>query len=269
VLILADYIRRCQDETDPVTKRVRKRFLAAWVFSPLGAGKTSYALNVGAHVFHDGSDPIPPVDAWHRALSHLYLNVTELIKIMEQAIEQRQRIPYLILDDAGYWLHKLTWWEREKVAFMSFFQFMRTACCAIIFTSPVDELPKPMRKLINFRIRVEPITWEEARGYLSRSGHDTREIRRMLREQGRNPDYWNKATGYYHNVMPSFKSRIKKRFVDVYPLDMPAEIYDRYEYDMRYPSVQEAFRRWKQSYQEAKRGPGRPRVHPKPEPIEI
>lgn len=249
-LILADIMKACQDTVDPYTQRVRKRFVSAWIISPVGAGKTSYALNTGAGVVASST---PTKDDWNTALAATYLSVEEIFNCMGKAIEQRQRIPFLILDDAGFWLHKLTWWKAEKVAFMSFFQFVRTVCSAIIFTSPVDELPKPMRKMINYRVIIQPLDWESAREKLQGKKINIDTTVERLKAEGRNPYLWNLARGYQLNVLPSFYQRIRRSFFDLYPNDMPATVYDDYE-NRRLPTVEQAFKEWKQELKGGKGG---------------
>lgn len=240
-LVLSSIMKDCQDIVDPYTQRVRKRFASAWIISPVGAGKTSYGLNVTAGVFAEST---PTINDWKKAFAATFLSVDEIFNYMGKAIEHRQRIPILVLDDAGFWLHKLTWWKAEKVAFMSFFQFVRTVCSAIIFTSPVDELPKPMRKMINYRVLIQPLDWESAKEKLERGKANIDEVVEKLKEEGRNPYLWNLAKGYRLNVLPSFFQRIKRSFYDLYPNDIPAIIYDEYE-ERRLPTVEDAFKEWK------------------------
>ena len=83
------------------------------------------------------------------------------------------------------------------------------------------------------------------------------EVVERLKSEQRNPYLWNLAKGYRLNVLPSFYQRVRRGFIDMYPNDLPGEIYDKYE-DKRLPSVRMAFKIWKEEYGKAPVTRGRP-----------
>jgi len=115
--------------------------VTAYVFGEFGFGKTSYALWTAYEVLGD----------WGKVLKHLFFEPEEAIEVMGKAIESGERLPIIIMDDAGLWLDKLTWWEEDKVAFMEFFNLIRSVAAGVIFTTPSEELPKQIIRKCFFK----------------------------------------------------------------------------------------------------------------------
>lgn len=187
--------------------------VVAYVFGPFGYGKTSYALWTAYHVY----------GSWEKALSHLYFSPLEAMPEMHRAADTGKRIPLIIFDDAGLWLDKMTWWEQHKIAFVKFFNIIRSIAAGVIFTCPSTELPKLLMKKANFRVRVTPLTPPEAYKILGEEGFN--KLREVVRRYGLREEYAC-ATGYQLVTLPSFMSIVSKKWKDVYPLHYP--VHEQY-----------------------------------------
>jgi hypothetical protein len=188
----------------------------AYVYGPMGYGKTSYALWTAYEVLGD----------WDKVLDHMFFELDEALDFMYRHIIRGKRIPVMILDDAGFFLNRLTWWEKPKVEFMELFNLARSIAAGIIFTSPTEEIPRQLLSKTNFRISVRPLTEEEMQ-----SGNAL-EVSKIAKEFGLEP-FVAVAKGYRLNVLPSFMKIVQKEYIDYYPLYYPVfEEYNRIR--MRY-----------------------------------
>ncbi len=185
-------------------------FVSAFVYGPQGIGKTSYCLHVAADVY----------GSWKEALRHLYFDPTNAIDAMLERIEvlergeTEERIKTAIMDDAGVWLSKSSWWEESKQEFGELFDLIRSACSCVIFNSPGDNIVGRIANEIMFRIKVTKISAEM---------HET------LRGMGYkvDPKRHRVAVIYSHNLTPMFRSYVKKVAYDVFPVHYP--VHEEYK----------------------------------------
>ena len=91
-MILSSLIRKAME---------RDGVIVAYIYGDFGAGKTSYALHVAAEV----------LGSWNKVLDYLFFAPEDAMKAIRKAIDTGKRLPIIIMDDAGLWLDKLTWWE--------------------------------------------------------------------------------------------------------------------------------------------------------------
>jgi len=214
----------------------KKGVITAYVYGDFGYGKTAYALWAAYEV----------LGSWDKVLNYLVFSPRDALNILADAVYGEKRLPILILDDAGLWLGKLTWWEDDKVAFMEFFNLVRSVATGVIFTSAADELPKPIRNKAFFRINVTPASFEEVEEVF-RSEEELDETLEYLESLGIDPYQWSKATGYKLKTLPSFFQYPKKKFVDYFPQEYP--IYEEYE-KKRKVAIIEAYEKWKERFVE-------------------
>ena len=200
MLYLARLIREAYRSNGVVT---------AYVYGDFGYGKTSYALWVSYQVYGN----------WEDALRHLVFKPEDALSIIGDAIDSGRRVPLIVMDDAGLWLDKLTWWERPKVRFMELFNLIRSVTAGIIFTTPSRELPQQLVNKLFYRVRVEPL-------YRPETVPGVEQVAEYARSLGLKP-YVSKAMGYKLKTLPQFFNLIKKQFVDYYPTHYP--VFREYE----------------------------------------
>lgn len=192
--------------------------VTAYVYGEMGAGKTSYALWVAKEVLGD----------WNKSLDHLFFRPEEAINAVVRAVNQNRKLPIIIMDDAGTWLDRMTWWEREKVSFMKFFNLIRSVAHAIIFTTPSEELPKQILNKCFVRINVRRTTYEELESIYG----DISGLTKTAEEYGVKPVF-SLAVGYVVKTLPSFIQQVRKEFYDVFPTHYPDNIFKKYEVKRR------------------------------------
>jgi hypothetical protein len=179
--------------------------VVAYVYGPMGYGKTSYALWTAYEILKD----------WDKVLDHLFFDLREAIEFLYKYVRKGSRAPIIILDDAGFFLNRLTWWEKTKVEFMELFNLARTMVACVIITSPTHEIPRQLLAKTNFRVSVTPIKPQE----VEQSVHAL-EAARIAEKFGLKP-LVAVAKGYRLNVLPSFMKFVEKEFIDYYPLHYP------------------------------------------------
>jgi len=182
----------------------------AYVYGPMGYGKTSYALWTAYEVLGD----------WDKVLDHLFFDLDEALDFMYKHVMRGKRIPIMILDDAGFFLNRLTWWEKPKVEFMELFNLARSIAAGIIFTSPTEEIPRQLLSKANFRVSVRPLAEEE----IQQSDGASMAVE-AAQAFGLEP-YVAVAKGYRLNILPSFMKIVQKEFIDYYPFYYP--VFDEY-----------------------------------------
>lgn len=207
----------------------RNAVITAYVYGEFGFGKTSYALWTAYEV----------LGSWNKVLKYLFFEPSEAIKVMEEAIRKNRRIPLIIMDDAGLWLDKLTWWKEDKVAFMEFFNLIRSVTAGVIFTSPSEELPKMILKKTFFRIAVRPISKKELIEKIGEEGYSA--LIKFVSKYNLAKEFCI-ATGYRLRTLPSFLTFVQKEFYDIYPLWYPIhEVYEK----KRRKALKKYFEEWK------------------------
>lgn len=221
-MILADLIERAYKYNGVIT---------AYVYGDFGYGKTSYALWTAHKV----------LGSWDKVLNYLFFDPKDAIKMMEKAIKCGERMKVIIMDDAGLWLDRLTWWEKDKVEFMNFFNLIRSVSAGVIFTTPTQELPKQIIRKCMFRVNVRPSNEEEIINVLGSEGLN--DLKNTVRKYGLK-EMFNVAIGYKLKTLPSFNELVRKEFYDFYPLHYP--IHEDYE-EKRRKALRKYFELWKES----------------------
>ncbi len=105
-----------------------------------GVGKTSLAITLMHIIYND----------WGKVFRYLYFEPYEFhtAKFYET--------PYVItFDDAGLWLNKGRWYEKDVKNFTELLNTSRNIANNIIFTTPSDNLPSSIERNMNFEIRVK------------------------------------------------------------------------------------------------------------------
>jgi hypothetical protein len=220
-VILADLIKKAYKYDGVVT---------AYIYGDFGQGKTSYALWVAYNV----------LGSWDKVLDHLFFDPEEAVKVMGEVIRKGDRLKLVIMDDAGLWLDRLTWWEEKKVTFMNFFNLIRSVAAGVLFTTPSQELPKQILNKCMFRVSVRYTSKEEVVKFVGEDGY--REIEELIRKYSLKPVV-NVAVGYKLRMLPSFTEFVSKEFYDFYPLHYP--IHEEYERKRR-KALEKYFRKWEE-----------------------
>jgi len=210
--------------------------VTAYVYGEFGHGKTAYALWTAYEVLGD----------WKEVLNHLFFDPSEAIRAMDKVIESGGRLKVVIMDDAGLWLDRLTWREEDKVAFMEFFNLVRSAAAGIIFTTPSEELPKQLFRKCFFRVSVRPTTKEEVVKLVSEETYNN--LIEVVKLLGLKP-YINLAVGYRLKTLPTFLEFVRKDYYDIYPLHYP--IYEEYV-KKRQAALRQYFSKWKEKVESMK-----------------
>jgi hypothetical protein len=182
----------------------------AYVYGPMGYGKTSYALWTAYEVLGD----------WDKVLKYTFFDLDDAINIMWRHVKKNERIPIMILDDAGFFLNRLTWWERDKVEFMELLNLARSIAAGIIFTSPSHEIPRQILSKTNYRVSVRPLEPHEVM-----KSDAAIEVLKLTKTLGLS-EYVAMAKGYQLVVLPSFSKLVKKEYIDYYPLHYP--VFEKY-----------------------------------------
>jgi len=184
------------------------------VYGEFGAGKTSYALWTCYYV----------LKSFSKCLDYLFFNPLEAVEVISSAVKTGERIPVIIMDDSGLWLNRSTWYERPKVAFTEFFNLIRSVASGVIFTSPGLELPSQLIRKIQYRVRIVPANPSKLLEIDPSTLNRVREViaKHELREK------INIALGYKVNLDPKFHVYVKHDFIDIYPMEYPKEVYDKY-----------------------------------------
>jgi hypothetical protein len=209
----------------------RDGVVTAYVYGDFGSGKTSYALWVAYEV----------LGSWDQVLKHLFFSPREAALEMRRALERGRRLKIIIMDDAGLWLDRTTWWEEDKILFGQFFNLIRSVAAGVIFTTPAQELPRSILRRCAFRVSVRPTGVEEI---LSKGGPGLLEsLRARCGEHGLEEVY-SVATGYRMRMLPSFFEFAKKEYYDFFPLHYP--VYREYSAKRR-RALKLYFERWAES----------------------
>lgn len=181
----------------------------------MGVGKTSYALWVAYELLGD----------WGVVLDHLFFKPEDAIRAIAAAARRGEKLPIIIMDDAGTWLDRLTWWESGKVSFMKFFNLIRSVAHSVVFTTPTEELPKQIINKCFIRVNVRRTGYDELREIY---GGDLSGLLKTAEEHGLSPTF-SLAVGYVVKTLPSFMQLVRKEFYDAFPTHYPRPVFERYE----------------------------------------
>ena len=166
-------------------------FVSAFIYGSQGAGKTTYGLKTLYHVY----------GSWDKALEHTYFFIDDLLPKLRDHFERGERIPAVLLDDAGVWLIKYHWRTDFNVWFSKLFNLMRTVVAGVIFTSvEATDIVKFVRDKVMYRVHV---------------------IRKAPKEA--------EAIGYRVFMTPLLEPMVKRVFADRVRLELPDYVRASYE----------------------------------------
>lgn len=202
--------------------------ITAYIYGEMGAGKTSYALWVASEV----------LGSWDDALKHLFFRPEDAISAVSKAVATGIKLPIIIMDDAGIWLDRMTWWEKEKVSFMKFFNLIRSVAHSILFTTPSEELPRQIINKCFVRVNVRRTSYDE----LKEKYGDISGLFKVVENHGIKPVF-SLAVGYVTKMLPSFTQLVRKEFYDAYPTHYPLSVFKKYE-EMRREAVKSLLNEW-------------------------
>jgi len=175
-------------------------FVSAFIYGSQGEGKTTYAMHVLRYVYGD----------WENALRYVFMDTKPLILTLKEAHDRGERIPAVLIDDAGKSLIKYSWGERGSIAFATLYNLMRSVCSGVLFTSvEATDIIKFVRDKVQFRVHVRRVSPEES-----------------------------VAVGYKVSYSPLLEPYVRRYFVDRYSLRLPESVRERLE-AIRRESVEE------------------------------
>jgi len=133
-------------------------YFTALILGWQGAGKTTYALKTCAAIYED----------WWLALDYLVFFPNRLLRLLKKANDRGEKIPCIIVDDAGIWLSKYVYFTKEGKRLITWMDrilnMARTLCNCIIFTTVYEfDLPKPVREKAKVICEVQRISENESR----------------------------------------------------------------------------------------------------------
>ncbi|MCX8186957.1 MAG: hypothetical protein N3G48_07645 [Sulfolobales archaeon] len=220
-MILADLIREASKYNS---------IIISYIYGELGVGKTSYALWTAYDLLGN----------WEKVLDYLFFRPEEVLRSMVKVVSSGRKLPIVIMDDAGIWLDRMTWWESDKVEFMKFFNLVRTVTNAVLFTTPSEELPRQILNKCSIRINVRRTSYDEIKEKYGEDGFEN--IIKHAEANGVRP-LFSLATGYLVKTLPSFIHTVRKDFYDVFPTHYPPNVFERYE-RKRLKAVTSLLRSW-------------------------
>jgi len=105
-----------------------------------GIGKTSFAIHATFTAYRN----------YAKVLRHLYFEADDFFK---DTATMTEPLPVAIFDDAGVWLSRQRWYEKETVYLGNLLQLSRNLFRLVIFTTPSENLPKQIVTHLNYVIR--------------------------------------------------------------------------------------------------------------------
>lgn len=178
--MLSHFIKKAYEKYD---------FISAYIYGPQGVGKTTYALKVMFEIYQD----------WDQVLNHTFLTTEALTSKLNEAVQNDERIPAILIDDAGLVFIKYMWYKDFSIWFSKLYNLIRTICAGVLFTSvEVSDIIKFIRDKVIYRVAI--IKQEEKA----------------------------KAIGYRVFTLPSLEQRVKLTFEDTFTLQLPQEVRDKY-----------------------------------------
>ena len=105
-----------------------------------GIGKTSFAINAAYRAYGN----------YARALRRLYFEASDFFKDTASFTGPQ---PVAVFDDAGVWLSRQRWYEKEVVYLGNLLQLARNLFRLVIFTTPSENLPRQVITHLNYVVR--------------------------------------------------------------------------------------------------------------------
>ena len=105
-----------------------------------GIGKTSFAIHATFTAYLN----------YAKVLRHLYFEADDFFK---DTASMTKSLPVAVFDDAGVWLSRQRWYEKETVYLGNLLQLSRNLFKLVIFTTPSENLPKQIVTHLNYVIR--------------------------------------------------------------------------------------------------------------------
>ena len=105
---------------------------------PQGSGKTSLGLKTMHRIYEN----------WGKVFYNLHF---EPIDYLEQNSGKNEIIMF---DDAGLWIPRELWYEKDKIRLGQLFNVTRNIANAVLFTMPSEELPSYLNRKLNYKVVV-------------------------------------------------------------------------------------------------------------------
>jgi len=105
------------------------------IYGALGKGKSAYAIKTGVqllqHVYGYSE-----AEAWNRVKDFIIFHPQQFFEKVK-AMDESERLPFIIWDDAGLWLSALDWYDPFLKAFSKYLNVARTMFASFILTTPM------------------------------------------------------------------------------------------------------------------------------------
>lgn len=192
------------------TMRPPEEFRTIVCFGPLGWGKSAYALKVMVEfirIYNRRKWRMTNREAWELVKQYIVFHPKQFFEKLRQIRELGiRRIPGIIWDDAGLWLHAMNYNDPFVIAVGKYLNVARSRLGCIFMTTPTPDMVfKKIRKFPqSYTIQITKTT-------------------------GPGPglkSYQRKATAYIHtwNIIKGFRTRGPK-FYDPYSCKLPEKFY--------------------------------------------
>ena len=189
-------------------------FQSIIIFGKQGAGKTTYALKVGARILMYLYPDLSEHDAWWQAYNLMVFSLDEAIEKLMSVVDMHEkgninyRLPFLIIDDASIDLIKYAWHEPQNIEFAKLNNLARTWSTALIFTTPwIDDLQKFLREKAWIAVQVQKYGKAEGK-------------------------YPQSIAWIYKRVIKlingEFKGAYEEKYYDIFGREMPNDLYEEY-----------------------------------------
>ena len=197
-----------------IKEREDNGFQSITVFGKQGAGKTTYALKVGARILMQLYPDLTEYDAWWQAYNLMVFSLDEAIEKLMGVVNAHEqgdinhRLPFLIIDDASIDLIKYAWREEQNIQFAKLNNLARTWSTALIFTTPwVDDLQKFLREKAWIVVQVQK--------YGTSKGKYPKSIAWIYKRTIKLVD-------------GEFKGKYVEKYYDIFRREMPNDLYEEY-----------------------------------------
>ncbi len=189
-------------------------FQSITIFGKQGAGKTTYALKVGARILMYLYPELTEHDAWWQAYNLMVFSLDEAIEKLTSVVNAHEqgnvnyRLPFLIIDDASIDLIKYAWREEQNIQFAKLNNLARTWSTALIFTTPwIDDLQKFLREKAWLVVQVQKYGKSEGK-------------------------YPQSIAWIYKRIIKlvngEFKGKYVEKYYDIFRREMPNDLYEEY-----------------------------------------